>query len=70
MSFQVHSGPDQAASDRAIAEFLELLEVQEQHCYTGLGDVWPRLPFLTTVDQPWLSIHNAMEAGMLPRMDD
>ena len=28
------------------------------------------LPLPTTVDQPWLSVHNAMEAGMQPSMDD
>jgi hypothetical protein len=67
---EFHSGPDQAARDRAIAAFLERLEVQEQHSYTGLGDVLSRLPLPTTVDQPWLSVHDAMEAGMLPLMDD
>jgi hypothetical protein len=28
---EFHTGPDQAARDRAIAAFLERLEVQEQH---------------------------------------
>jgi hypothetical protein len=48
--------------------------VQEQHSYNGLGDVLSRLLLPTTVDQPWLSVHNtknhAMEAGMLQCMDD
>jgi hypothetical protein len=43
---------------------------KQQHSYTGLGDVLSRLPLPTTVDQPWLSVHNAMEAGMLHSMDD
>jgi hypothetical protein len=60
--------PDHAARNRAIALFLE--RVQEQYSYTGLGDVLSRLPLPTTVDQPWLSVHYAMEAGMLQHMDD
>jgi hypothetical protein len=67
---EFHTGPDQAARDRAIAEFLKRLEVQEEHGYTGLGDVLSRLPLPTTVDQPGLPVHDAMEAGMLQRMDD
>jgi hypothetical protein len=67
---ELHSGPDQAARDKVIAAFLEQLEMQEQHSYTGLGDVLSRFPLPTTVDQPWLSVHYAMEADMLPRMDD
>jgi hypothetical protein len=67
---EFHTGPDQAARDRAIAVFFGRLEVQEQHSYTGLGDVLSSLPLPTTVDQPWLSVHNAMEAGKMPSMDD
>ncbi len=43
---------------------------KQQHSYTGLGDVLSCLPLPTTVDQPWLSVHYAMEAGMLHSMDD
>jgi hypothetical protein len=68
--YEFHTGPDQAARDRGIAPFLDSLEVQEQHSYTGLGDVLSCLPPPTTVDQQWLSVHNAMEAGMLQHMDD
>jgi hypothetical protein len=47
--YEFLTGPDQAARDRAIAAFLERLEVQEQDSYTGLGDVLSRLPLPTTV---------------------
>jgi hypothetical protein len=58
---EFHTGPDQASRDRVISAFLERLEVQEQHSYTGLGDVLSLLSLPTTVDQPWLSVHDAME---------
>jgi hypothetical protein len=48
----------------------EFFFCKQQHSYTGLGDVLSRLPLPTTVAQPWLSVHNAMEAGMLHSMDD
>ncbi len=51
---EFHTGPDQVARDRAIAALLGRLEVQEQHGYTGLGDVLSILPLSATVDQPGL----------------
>jgi hypothetical protein len=62
---EFHNGPDQVARDGAISSFLQQLKVQEQLCYTGLGDVLSSLPLPITVDQPGLSVQDAMEAGML-----
>jgi hypothetical protein len=65
---EFHTEPDQASRYRAIAVLLERLELQEQYSYTGLDDVLSCLPLPTTVDQPWHSVHDAMEADMLPWM--
>jgi hypothetical protein len=42
---------------------LRCRSLQEQHGYTGLGDILSCLPLPTTVDQLGLSVHYAMEAG-------
>ena len=65
-----HGGPDQAAKDSAIADFLKRLEGLERHQYTGLDQVLSRLPVPKKVDQAGLSVSAAMDAGMLPRMDE
>ena len=67
---EFHGGPDQAAKDSAIADFLKRLEGQEKHKYTGLDQVLSRLPVPKKVDQAGLSVSAAMDAGMLPHMDE
>jgi len=67
---EFHGGPDQAAKDSAIADFLKRLEGLERHQYTGLDQVLSRLPVPKKVDQAGLSVSAAMDAGMLPRMDE
>ena len=65
-----HTGPDQAARDSAISDFLKHLEAQEKCGYTCLDDAVSCLPVPKKVDQAGLSFPDAMDAGMLPRMDD
>ena len=60
--------PDKDAMDADIADFLKLLEAEEQELYAGLQSALSRLPVPGKVEA--LSVHAAMEAGMLPRMDD
>jgi len=67
---EFHNGPDQAAMDAAIADFLRRLEGQEKHKYTGLDSVLSRLPVPKKVVQTGMSVSAAVEAGMLPRMDE
>ena len=62
--------PDKDAMDAAIADFLKRLEAEEQELYAGLQSALSRLPVPGKVEPKALSVHAAMEAGMLPRMDD
>ena len=61
---------DQAAKEAAIADFLKCFEVQEKRGYWDLDAVLSRLLVLRKVDQTGFSLSAAMEAGMLPRMED
>ena len=58
--------------DAAIADFLKRLEAQEQDHYAWLHRAVSCLPVPGKVDPkgPRLSLHSAMEAGMLQRMND
>ena len=56
--------------DAAIADFFKLLEAQEQELYTSLHGALSHLPVPGKVDPKGLSVHAAMEAGTLLRMDD
>ena len=56
--------------DAAISDFLKRLEAQEQEIYAGLHGALSHLPIPGKVDPKGLSVHTAMEAGMLQRMDD
>ena len=58
--------------EATIADFLKRLEVQEKQGYRDLGAVLShlRLQVLRKVDQTGGSVTAAMEAGMLPRIDD
>ena len=67
---EFHTWPDQAAREGAISDFLRRLEAQEKRGYTGLDEVLSRLPLPTMVHQAGLSVPDAMDAGMLLRMDD
>ena len=55
--------------DAAIADFLKHLQPQEQELYAGPDGALYHLPVPGKVDPKGLSIHAAMEAGILPRMD-
>ena len=52
--------------DAAIADFFKRLEAQELELYASL--ITPAVP--GKVDLKGLSVHPAMEAGMLPCIDD
>ena len=67
---EFHGRPDQEAMDTAMADFLKRLEAQEKRNYSGLDEVMSRLPVPKTVDQTGVSVSDAIEAGMLPRMDE
>ena len=56
--------------DAAIADFFKRLEAQEQDLYAWLHRALSHLPVPGKVDPNGLSVHAAMEVGMLPRMDD
>ena len=62
--------PDKDATDAAIADFFKRLEAQEQEFYAGLHGALSHLPVPGKVDPKGLSVHAALEAGMLPHMDD
>jgi hypothetical protein len=64
------SRPDQADMDAAIADFFKRLEAQERDLYAGLHGALSRLPVPGKEDLKAHSVNTAMEAGMLPRMDD
>ena len=53
-----------------IADFLKRLKVQEKQRYRDLYAVLFLLPVQRMVDQTGVSVTAAIEAGMLPRMDD
>ena len=56
--------------DAAIADFFKRLEAQEQDLYAWLHRALSHLPVPGKVDPKGHSVHAAMEAGMLQRMDD
>ena len=56
--------------DAAIADFFKRLEAEEQELYAGLQIALSSLPVPGKVEPKVLSVHAAMEAGMLPRIDD
>ena len=62
--------PDKDAMDAAIADFLRRLKAQEKELYAGLHGALSHRPVSGKVDLKGLSVHAAMEAGMLQRMDD
>ena len=56
--------------DAAIADFLRRFEAQEKELYAGLQSAVSRLPVPTKVDPKAVSVRAAIEAGMLPNMED
>ena len=63
---EFHGGPDQAAKDSAISDFLKRLEEQEKYKYTGLDQVLSRLPVPKKVVQAGISVSAAVEAMYNP----
>ena len=66
----MYTRPDKDEQDAAIAEFLKRLEAQEGDQYAGLHRALSRLPVPGQVDPKAHSVNVAIEAGMLPRMDE
>ena len=67
---EFHVRPDEEAMDAAIADFLRRSEDEEQRGYPALDRMLSRLPIPGKVDQRGLSVSDAIDAGMLPRMDE
>jgi hypothetical protein len=67
---ELHEIPDKEAMDQAIADFLMLFEKEERGGYRGLHATLSRLPMPGKVDQRGLSVTEAIDAGMMPRMDE
>ena len=55
---------------RQWADFLRRFEAKEQRGYPALDRMLSRLPIPGKVDQRGLSVSDAIDAGMLPRMDE
>ena len=67
---ELYTRPDKDEQDAAIADFFKRLEAQEGNHYAGLHRVLSRLPVPGKVDPKGHSVHAAIEAGMLPHMDE
>ena len=56
--------------DQAITDFLKRFEKEERDGYHGLHATLSRLPMPGKVDQRGLSVTEAIDAGMLPGMEE
>lgn len=68
--FELHEIPNKEAMDQAIADFLKRFEKEELGGYRGLHATLSRLPMPGKVDRRGLSVTEAIDAGMMPRMEE
>ena len=67
---ELHDIPDKETMDEAITDFLRRFEKEERGGYHGLHATLSRLPLPGKVDQQGLSVTEAIDAGMMPRMEE